>query len=113
MARSTRMEALRGELITSVIDHAEDALKRAGIDSEKAIHIATSVADNLVDMFGGQNICFPNDYRFKLAQKEASVYAQFTGTNFGELASAHGMTERGMRKLIVRARARSSQVARS
>lgn len=107
------MQGVRQELIASVIDHAEHTLKGVGIDAEKAASIAVLVADNLVDMFGGQNICFPTDYRRKMVQKEALIFSQFSGNNFAELAKVNGMTERGMRKLLARAKHRTAKGARA
>lgn len=106
MPISSAMESVRNELITCVIDHAESAMKRAGIEPQKAASIAIGIADELVEVFGGQNITFPKEYKRKLAQKESLIYAQFTGSNYRELAATHNMTERGMRKLLNRVRSR-------
>lgn len=107
------MQGVRQELIASVIDHVEHTLKGVGIDAEKAASIAVLVADNLVDTFGGQNICFPTDYRRKMVQKEALIYSQFRGDNLADLAKVNGMTERGMRKLLARATHRTAKGARA
>jgi len=104
------MEKARNELITCVIDHAERALKRAGIESDKAASIATGLADELVDVFGGQNITFPKEHARKQIQKEARIYAEFkAGACYRDLAVTHDMTERGLRKLVNRVRARLVQ----
>jgi Mor family transcriptional regulator len=103
------MEAVRNELVTAVIDHAESTLKQAGIDAKKASQIAVMVADNLVDLFGGQNITFPTEHGRKIAEKEALIYSQFNGSNSGALAKAHGMTDRGIRKLLARVRSRNAK----
>jgi len=71
------------------------------------MRIATSVADNLIDVFGGQNLTFPTESKKKLAEKEALISQQFNGFNGAELAKVHGMTERGLRKLLARAKGRT------
>lgn len=106
MPRSSTMESVRNELVACVIDHAENTMKRAGIEPKKAKSIAIGIADKLVEVFGGQNITFPKEYKRKQAQKEALIFSQFTGDNYRELAVAHDMTERGMRKLLIRVRSR-------
>ena len=108
------MEKARNELVTCVIDHAESALTRAGIEQEKAASIAVGLADELVDLFGGQNITFPKEHARKQAQKEASIYAEFqAGACYRDLAASHDMTERGLRKMIDRVRARIAQGAKA
>lgn len=102
------MESVRNELVTAVIDHTESTLKQFGIDAKKAGQIAVMVADNLVDLFGGQNITFPTEHGRKIAQKDALIYSQFNGSNAGTLAKVHGMTERGIRKLLARVRNRNA-----
>ena len=104
-----RMECRRIELVECIVDHAEDTLKKAGLSPDESIRIATSVADNLIDVFGGQNLTFPSKYKKKLAEKEALIFQQFNGTNGAELAKVHGMTERGLRKLLDRARGRTAK----
>lgn len=104
--REKRTEQRRQELIQFVIDSAEDALKKLGIGSEDAYRAAVAVADMLTDQFGGQVITFPTDYRRKLEQRDAAIYACFDGANVADLAREHRMTERGMRKLLHRAQAR-------
>jgi len=114
MPRSAHMKTARNELVTCVIDHAERVLKRAGIEPQKAASIATGLADELVDVFGGQNITFPKEYARKQAKKEASIYAEFkAGACYRDLAVTYDMTERGLRKLIDRVRARMVQGAKA
>jgi Mor family transcriptional regulator len=108
------METARNELVTCVIDHAERALKRAGIAPLEASSIATGLADELVDVFGGQNITFPKEFSRKQAQKEATIYAQFkAGASYRDLAVTFDMIERGLRKLLKRVRARMVQAAKA
>ena len=102
----TRPEQKRHELIQCVIDQAEASLLQSGIAADHAAHIATKVADVLMDQFGGQIITIPIEYRRKQQEREAQIYAQFDGGNVVALAQQHGMSECGMRKLLRRAKAR-------
>lgn len=113
MQISAPMEKARNDLVTCVIDHTEESLMRAGLEPEKATSIAVGLADELVNLFGGQNITFPKEYARKKAQKEASIYAEFkAGASYRDLAATHDMTERGVRKLVDRVRSRLVQSAK-
>ncbi|MBK7001967.1 MAG: hypothetical protein IPH35_18975 [Rhodoferax sp.] len=106
MHRSSPMESVRNDFVTCIIDHAENAMRCAGVEPKKAKSIAIGIADKLVEVFGGQNITFPKEHKRKQAQKEAMIFSQFTGTNYRALAVTHNMTERGLRKLLIRVRSR-------
>lgn len=103
------MENARHDLIACVIDYTQHELVDCGIDPHKSAYIAVRVADNLMNLFGGQNITFPIEYRRKLIRRDAEVLAAFNGTNVKELAIQHKITERGMRKLLERARTRQTR----
>jgi Mor family transcriptional regulator len=108
-----RQEKQRHELLEYVTDHAEAALKKSGIEEERAIQIATSLADGLADQFGGQVISFPAEYHRKLARRDAEILAKFDGQNLTVLAREYGISERGMRKALARATARKKSTKTS
>jgi len=113
MQRFSPMEKVRNELVTCVIDHTQSALKRAGVEAEKAASIAVGLADELVTVFGGQNITFPKEHARKQAQREASIYAEFkAGATYRDIAKTYDISERGARKMIDRVRARIVQAAK-
>lgn len=101
-----RVEQRRLELIQGIIDSVEHALVRRGIEPAVAHAAAVAATDALVDQFGGQTIQFPMEARRKLEERDAAILARFTGDNVPELARELRMTERGMRKLLQRARTR-------
>lgn len=108
------METARNELITCMIDHTEKCLNRAGIAPLDATSIAISLADELVNVFGGQNFTIPKEHARKQAQKEVAIYAQFkAGASYRDLAVSYDMTERGLRKLLKRVRGRMVQAAKA
>ena len=106
-----RAEQRRLELLQCVIDSVEHALARRGIEAGAAHEAGVAAADMLVDQFGGQVVIFPMDVRHKMQQRDAAILARFTGDNAPELARELHMSERGMRKLLQRARARQKAVA--
>ena len=103
---NSRMESRRGELVECVVCHVDSTLQKFGLNPDDAMRAATATADKLLEVFGGQILTFPTDYKKKLARKEADIFEQFNGANGYELAKAHGMTERGLRILLARVRAR-------
>ena len=108
------METARHELVTCMIDHAESALKRAGIEPQKAESIAVGMVDEIIDVFGGQSFVFPKEFARKQTKKEASIYADFNASaSYRKLSVTHDMTERGLRKLINRVRDRIAQAAKT
>lgn len=106
--QQSRPEQRRQSLIQCVIDHAEDELRNRGIAQDQATQLATSIADRLADVFGGQIITFPKDYSRKLRERDAQILADFNGSNFSELAQRYGMCDRTIRKLIARSQARQT-----
>lgn len=109
--QQSRPEKKRQSLIQCVIDHAENVLRTQGITQDKAIQLATSIADRLAEDFGGQVITFPKDYNRKLRERDEQILADFDGSNFSELAMRYGMCDRTIRKLIARSQSRQSVVA--
>ena len=109
--QQSRPEQKRQSLIQCVIDHAESELRTQGIAQDKALQLATSIADRLADAFGGQLITFPKEYSRKLHERDAQILADFNGSNFPELVMRYGMCDRSIRKLIERAKARQPVVA--
>lgn len=102
----TRMAWKRNELLSDLVAVAEDVLQEYDVAESVATVTANALADRLADHWGGQNISFPKDFHWKLAQLEVEIYDGFDGRNYDELARRYGMTERGIRKLIARVRAK-------
>lgn len=102
MKPESRMEYKRHELLADLSAHGTNILLDHGISEDVANQAALALADHLAQNWGGQNICFPKDYLYKLSERDLLIYAEFNGTNYDVLASKYQMTERGMRKLIDR-----------
>lgn len=98
------MSERRNELLTDMMALAQRLLQDHEVGATDALVIASALADRLADHWGGQNITFPKDFRWKLARLELEIYDFYNGTNLGETAFKFNITERGLRKLIARAR---------
>lgn len=106
MIRSEQMEAKRHKLLQGVVDHTKQLLIEHDVQEKAADLIANAVADNISDLWGGQNLVIPMEYLRKLSGVQLEVYERFNGNNLDQLAKEYGMSERGMRKLIARVRDR-------
>lgn len=106
MSDETRSSLKRNALLEDVIGVIDTHLQEHEIPPTVAALAAHALADRLSDYWGGQVIVFPRDYLYKLAKLELEIFDQFNGDNYDELARAHGMTVRGVRKLITRVRAK-------
>lgn len=102
MTQISRPEARRLDVLQCVTEHAEHELNKLGITQAQAVQVATSIGDRLVEMFSGQIISFPKNYSRKLQERNAQIFAEFTGSNQPELARKYGLTERAVRKVIAR-----------
>jgi Mor family transcriptional regulator len=100
-----RMEHKRNELLDDVASVTARLLTEHDVQPAAAELLGAAVADYLADHWGGQNLTVPKDYKRKLCAREVEIYRSFNG-DYAGLAKAHGMTERGMRKLIDRVRQR-------
>lgn len=106
MSHESRMSERRNELLTDMMALAEQTLTEHGVGSNESVLIASALADRLADHWGGQNITFPKDFKWKLARLELEIYDFYRGANLGDTALKYDITERGLRKLIARARKR-------
>lgn len=99
-----QMEQRRIEFYADLVDVVDRKLTEAGVPAETARAVANLLADDLSDHWGGQYITFPQDYHRKIASRDLAIYEEFNGWNYGALARKYRMTDRGMRRLIQRAR---------
>lgn len=104
--RNTPMELLRHELLSDLASHVTQVLIDHGIDGSLADQAGTAAADHIADHWGGQLVNVPKDYRYRIAERDLQVFSEFRGHNHAELARRHGMTLRGIYKLLSRVRSR-------
>lgn len=104
MNEETRSGQKRNALLADLVQVATAHMEENEVPGAVAVTVAHSLADRLADYWGGQVIVFPRDFLWKLAKLELEIYDQFNGQNYDELARQHGMTVRGVRKLIGRVR---------
>lgn len=106
------MEHRRNELLTDVQAVAIASLTEHVSDAAAEM-IASALVDRLADHWGGQLINFPKDHHWKLSKRDLEVYNAYNGHNLGELAQRYNISERGLRKLLVRVRERIAKASKS
>lgn len=108
--RDSNMAIRRNQFLSDLMDVAKKHLQEH-VSGPAANMVAGSLTDHLADYWGGQLINIPKDYRWKLSQREAEIYAEFNGYNIADLARKYDMHERSMRKLLGRVRERMAEAA--
>lgn len=76
------------------------------IEKGKAELMAHELVGQLIHVHGGTTMVIPSAYWRRTRERERCVLAAFNGSNAGELAKEHGMTERGIYKIVERDRLR-------
>lgn len=104
MTPDNPMAERRNELLTDMMSAAERLLLEYEVAAQPAHLIASALADRLADQWGGQNITFPKDYRWKLSRLELQIYDEYKSHTAHTTALKYGLSERGLRKLIARVR---------
>lgn len=105
--RSDSMAARRHELLLDVAQAAQATARELGIADAVAEHVGAAVADMLAARWGGQQLTFPMNGYYSLAARERDILARREqGASIWELAREFKMTERGVRKLLDRVKAR-------
>jgi Mor family transcriptional regulator len=109
--KQTRMGERRHEMLADLVAVTKRVLVDEDVRPEVAEMAANAVADRLADIWGGQVISFPQDFRRRVTKIELEIYSAWSerGTSFPELAMRYKMHERSVRRLIARVRARVTQ----
>lgn len=102
------MVARRNALYEVIAERAIETAIELGVPRELAEHIGAAVVDGLVEDVGGEVLSFPKDAAYKLSQRELAILDRHrNGATYAQLAHDYNMSERGVRKLIKRARLRN------
>lgn len=108
MSTLRKNDQRRLELIEDIVAHGEAVLKKHGIPVDQAHKAGVEIADRIIDSWGGQSITIPTDFARKCVERESLIFSKFDGKNYSDLSREFGYTERGMRKLLARAKDRKT-----
>jgi Mor family transcriptional regulator len=93
------------ELLADLADQVAGKLAELGIAAEKAADIGWHVAEHIREHWSGASQYFPKGQEYVLSIRDRKIYAEFNGTNHGDLARQHGLTEMRIYQIIKTARA--------
>ncbi|HEL3750530.1 TPA: hypothetical protein UMV35_002847 [Stenotrophomonas maltophilia] len=99
---------VRSKILTEVEATVIAALGNHRVSAEVAADAASQVVESLVQRWGGRVIPFPRETDRYRTRRDAKALKKFDGTNYAALAAEFGMTTRGARKMIARAKARGA-----
>ena len=89
------------ELLTDLADQCARILQEtAGLEQDKAEQTGREIANRMATHWGGQNIYFPMGLSYKLSQRDRLIFADFDGTNHGELARKYGVSLQWIYKIV-------------
>jgi Mor family transcriptional regulator len=83
-----------------VLIETRHAARANGLDAGLAARLADTLAERLMLRLGGDSLYVPKSRRVD----RAAVHEAFDGTNYAELARAHGVTERRIRQILAERR---------
>ena len=100
--KESLMQIRRHELLEEIELLVIALCKNYNLGQDICEQIGVSVANCLSEEYAGQVICFPKDYRYKIAQRDLDIYNSFNGRNWGELGRRYNLTENALRKIVKR-----------
>lgn len=106
------MAGRRHELLLDVEQSAAERARELGLSGDIAAHVGAAMADLLLERWAGQQLTFPMNGYYKLADRERAIVARRdNGARIFELAREFRMTERGVRKLLARVDAGRARIS--
>lgn len=101
------MAIRRAALLQDVEESARQIATDYGVKPEIADHLACAIAAQLAEDWAGQNITIPGDYLYRLSQRDLQIWQEHqSGVPVPALAQRYGIFERGIRKVLKRAKQR-------
>ena len=102
------MAARRAEYYEHLDGIVQATVRELGLPADIAEHVGAAVVDATAEDLGGATMSFPKDAAYKLSQRELEILELHRkGKTLVELSRAYNMGERGLRKLLKRARLRN------
>lgn len=110
---SITMADRRAELFRDMIAQVKHVLTvEFDEDADRAEHIGHALADHFADHWGGQNLTIPKDHHYRLCLREMAILDELaSGSSYAAITRKYKIGERGLRKLVHRAKARQIDTA--
>lgn len=88
------------ETLVQMMDVACAALGRAGLESERAEHLARLITLAQANYIGGRSLYLPRGEALQRALRDDAIYRAARRGNTRALAAQHGLTDRAIQKII-------------
>lgn len=83
-----------------------EVLSAAGLSSDQAKDLAEQLCSRFGEEYGGEMLYVPVGRYWKLKERYSSIYQDFNGYNYRELAKKYHLTERWVQRIVAEFRAR-------
>ncbi len=92
--------------ISEIFDGAVFVLEKHDIPQELVTSIAKALCEQIVFQFGGREPYIPTIGSFRKQSRDENIWEQFRGDNYGDLAGKYEISERAVRKIEKKMRAK-------
>lgn len=82
-----------------------EVLTTAGLPDDQAKDLAEQLCSRFGEEYGGSDVYVPVGRFWRLRERYASIYRDFTGDNYRELAKKYHLTERWVQRIVAQFRA--------
>lgn len=100
---------LNGEMPELLLDLADRTARilqeRIDIDQDLAAHVASELARNIAQSWGGQTIYVPQGLGMFAHERDELIYREFNGTNHAELARKYKISMQWVYSIVKKMRA--------
>ncbi|PLX73061.1 MAG: hypothetical protein C0607_14915 [Azoarcus sp.] len=105
--KAVRSGELAGDLMQLIAEDLEGRLRRLGVGDDEVLEVARQSAEAVRRFIGCGHQYIPNGKQDRYEERNASIWNEFTGANYGELSRKHHLTEMRIRQIVQLMRARS------
>lgn len=90
------------ELISHIYTKIKQAGSAANLDDYQATKLASQVAQEIAEDFGGEVIYIPKGMLLLLSKRDLAIWQEFNGKNHNELARKYGVSVPWVYKIVKR-----------
>lgn len=102
--QKSAMAHVRHEFLSDIVAHITQILTDNNIDKAMAQPIALDVVNHLANHWGGQNISFPKDFIYQVAERDLLIFQEANRDNIHDVARRYGISVNAVYRAINRIR---------
>lgn len=93
------------ETLSAIYGTFVNTLKRAGLGSDRAASLASSLTIELATYAGGRMLYLPSGFRIRMFAKHREIFHRHNGKNTQALATEYRVSTRAIQKIVAQQRA--------